>query len=74
MTLVYTIVHFSGCLSLILNFATYGCSHLVLHVSFMQDDSDDDQADDDLEIHRFDDAEIEVNADDDLAVRKFMSK
>jgi len=41
----------------------------------MSEDSDDDQAEDeDLEIHRFDDAEIEVNADDDLAVRKFMSK
>ena len=74
MTLVFTIVDFFRLSVLNLSFATHGCFHLVLHVSFMQDDSDDDQADDDLEIHRFDDAEIEVNADDDLAVRKFMSK
>jgi len=35
-------------------------------------ESDDDQ-DDDLEIHKFNDAEVEVDADDDLAVKKFMS-
>ncbi len=43
---------------------------------YLQDDleSDDDTQDDDLEIHKFDDAEVEVDADDDLAVKKFMSK
>lgn len=37
-------------------------------------ESDDDAQDNDLEIHKFDDAEVEVDADDDLAVKKFMSK
>jgi len=40
----------------------------------ISDDLDDDIPDDDLEIEKYDEREVEVDADDDLAVKKFMSR
>jgi len=40
----------------------------------ISDDLDDDLPEDDLEIEKYDEREVEVDMDDDLAVRKFMSR